>query len=165
MHALHARVRTGPCGAYFLWRTRPRYFEHISYYRPVAGMRPALLGTHEALAVEVMDSILSVSGAFKLDESKAGHNPTIDDTTVTIEEFLDILRPSVRRESCIFVSQVPFTQRGRSYCRGRDVEPFSEVDGRGDDGGRKRWGRRVFGACRVEKTATWSVHGTRIDPL
>ena len=23
----------------------------------------------------------------------------------------------------------------------------------------------MFGACRVEKMATWSVHGTRTDPL
>lgn len=62
-------------------------------------MRLVVLGTHEALAVEVMDSVFSVPSAFKFDETKACHDPAVDDTAVPVEEFLDILRTSIRRES------------------------------------------------------------------
>lgn len=69
-------------------------------------MLSTLLSTHEALAVEVMHSVFGVPSAFKLDETKAGHNAAVNDTAVAVEEFLDVLRACIWRESWVSVSLV-----------------------------------------------------------
>lgn len=49
--------------------------------------RRGILGAHESLAVEVMNGIFCVSGAFKLDKTKPCHDTTVDDATIAVEEF------------------------------------------------------------------------------
>lgn len=111
---------------------RPAFFcefdhdalETSVFYDQVAVMRRSLLGTHKALAVEVMDSVFSVPGAFELDETKASHDTAVDNTAIAIEELLDVLRARIWGQPCMSVSLVTNSTENKAYCRDRVVVPY-----------------------------------------
>jgi hypothetical protein len=57
------------------------------------------VGSHEGLAIKVCYGIFSILRALELDKSEARHDAAVDDTTITLEEFGNIVRSGIRRQS------------------------------------------------------------------
>jgi len=57
------------------------------------------VGSHKALSIEGIQSILGITSAFKLDKTKSSHHTNVDNTSATVEKSGNVVRASVDRQA------------------------------------------------------------------